>query len=272
MSVTNRLCVIDQTRPYTRPAVCDPCRSWLTNQLLAITRLTTQLSNPDGPPDSWATLGEQSRRLGKWTYDPIADQLPAGTVPGASTQPRVSGSGEPLIPINTDIADLTNVARLHSIGLPDWTDADGNTHPQIGHLSVTTELGHWVNIWYKALNERRPVPAPRVPALTAWLTQHLDWACSNRTDIADFATRIKHLAAVLRNAAGEVPAKPIRKEAPCPGCDYLTLYQAHGEDWIRCGNTDCNRVLSSTEYEQWTKKVLDRNRPGTDHGSVPDQS
>lgn len=212
---TEHQCVICQRRPYEKAQVCQPCRQRVEDQLAEIADL--------------------------------AAQLPDHLEPGQSNGQRVSGSREAPVPLDLDVLDLTNDAR-HTSATP-----AARQHPedQIGHDSIASRLDSWVLDWIDTLRLNESPPQPTVRRLTQWLTDRLDKACNEHPAIDDFADEMRRLRTTLRGATGQLEPQPEHIAAPCPACDLITLIRRQGEDTVECGNPDCRRVLTLTEYHRW---------------------
>lgn len=175
--MTDVSCIVCQRegRIPSRPPVCEGCRSALASMLREIPTLYARL-------------------------DPR---------PGQSNTERVSGSRVPPVPLNIDVADLTDAARPASIGVKHaghWASRGGDPD-QIGHLSVATILDHWVRDW---INHNwcpgDHLPAPTVSTLAAWLEVRLDDACDNHPAIDEFAADIRRIHGTIKRMVGELKA------------------------------------------------------------------
>lgn len=85
--------------------ICEPCRDWQPTALASVADKwmdALALLIPDAEPD------DREFVAGRRHHDPVAAHavLTAGAVPGENANPRVSGSREPVAPINLDLHDL----------------------------------------------------------------------------------------------------------------------------------------------------------------------
>lgn len=253
-----RLCVVCPVRRqtvmhYERAQVCQPCRIWLAETIADVGALYRRfVDQPRIESDSpWKT-----RQLdkGHWVtqpgYDPVSGEMPTAANGARIGGDMVSGSREAPVPINVDAVDLTlppHGDRLTAEGRLWWED-------QIGHLSVAMELDLIARSWAAELRHR--LPDPTVPALTVWLCDRTEWACDRYLGVDADAETIARLRGTLRTMVGDVPPRPERMGAPCPGCDLVTMVRRPGEDKVECANGDCRRVLTVEEYDRWSGLVV----------------
>lgn len=213
--MSEHLCVVcpqlraGQPRIYERAQACEGCRSRLRSLLVEIVEL----------------------------YADVRAQM----VPGQSQGQRVSGSREAPLPLRVDPLDLTMPARAAAIH-----DALGD---QIGQLSVATVLDSWVRDWRETRDMREALPDPTVPALGRWLTDRLDWACSDHPAVDEFAAEIRNLHRVVRTVVGVNDIRPEHLDVPCRRCDLLDLHRLPGQDRVECGS--CGDLLTEEEYLRW---------------------
>jgi hypothetical protein len=226
------ICTPHRTTPRhpTRPNVCDPCRSWLTNTTRAIPNLHQTLQNTN----------------------------PTHAALAANHGTRVTGTTEGHAPTNVDILDLTATARVPN-------PVAGWDNDQIGNLPIASTLDSWVRDWANQRGKREKLPIPTVAELCAWLTPRIEDACDNHTAIAEFAEDLRALRATLMRINGLVDIPDYKKGITCPSCEYLALIRRNGSDWIECDN--CNRLLTADEYTEWVETLADQQR--TSRASEP---
>lgn len=191
-------------------------------------------------------------------YPQLADHLE----PRRGTGQRVSGSTEPRLPLNEDIADLTSPHRAGQA----TEHARRWAEDQTGHMPVRARLESWVQDWASHdWCESSNLPIPTVPALAGWLGIWLDRACDHHYAIDDFADETADILAAMRAYIPKVvevgetpPSKRVIRSAPCPECDMISLWWHPKDDRVRCDN--CPRVMTESEYETWSKMVLAQRR------------
>lgn len=238
-------CVLCPDRVVTRPAVCDPCRSWLPRVVGDIRILAEQLATPEpqvrddrvtpvrDPEHPTHALRDRTGRLVLRWRDPVAHAHPAGPVPGLNPQPRVATSHEAPIPINVGAVDLMLPARLRPVG--------GD-----GEASLASALDAWVRDWIWVRNAAERHPSPTVPLLTRWLADRIDWACDAYYGVADFAESVRWYRTALRRVLGVADRPEYKAGVACPKCSQRTLWRRNGEEWTTCAS--CAAMLSPEEY------------------------
>lgn len=112
---------------------------------------------------------------------------------------KVSGSRVPPVPLNVDVADLTNhIHRATLTPLPSLHPED-----QVGYLAVATELDFWVQDWRLALYPDHSLPLPTVAVLAGWLANRLEDACDHHPAIDEFAAKVKAIHRALIRQVSE---------------------------------------------------------------------
>ena len=119
------------------------------------------------------------------------------------------------------------------------------------------DLNEWLRSWEAAARAeddpkpRRGILAQESTTVTAWLYHHFDVLIYNVAAAGDFGEEIGrwHRDLARRAAAGRM-TRHMKKT--CPRCHLYTLWLTIGEDYIRCANEDCARMLSREEYELLT--------------------
>lgn len=231
-------CVICGLREVERAQACEGCRGRLAWQPREITRLWEMLLAGDLEDDAWAVFGDTSRRLGKWTYDPVSAALPAGPVVVRSGPP-VTGTREPAAPIPLDRVDLTLPSRGGVV-----SDPYGD---QTGHNPLASSLDSWVADWRGLRGLGEGPPASTVPALAAWLGEpvRIEWACDHHPAVDEYAGEMSRLIAVMRAVLGLNDPRPVLCEGvACPRCERRTLYR--GDEYVECAG--CGRLFTEAEY------------------------
>jgi hypothetical protein len=180
--------------------------------------------------------------------------------------------------IHRQLAELDDLICLLT-GVPDLRSAVGD---RAGRVSGTpgrpspspaadtaSELNGWLRDWESAVTGGDP-PAQRgwlasetttlIRSLVARFGQVItspDWA-------SDFGleTRRWHRELTARAKAG---SGVHHKGRPCPRCRLYSLWWEEGDDYIRCQNLDCNRVILITEYDELTAESVMITRTGRRH-------
>lgn len=233
------ICVVCQRHQYEREHVCEPCRGRLAWQPREITGLWQQLLDTEPEPDPWRQLGEISRRLGKWTHDPVTDAVPSGPVRRSTAAP-VTGTRAPQPPIDLDGIDLVAPARTGTVHDP--------ARLQTGHLSVPTVLDEWVRDIRDTRGLREHLPVPTVPELCAWLSRRTDWIADHHPAADEYAGEMSRLIAVMRGVLNLTTPRPVLCEGvACPRCGMRVLYRGETE-YVECAG--CGRLLRDDEYHE----------------------
>jgi hypothetical protein len=197
------------------------------------------------PPDASNTRVERDD-----IRDPIALGLPAGSVPGASSQPRVSGSPEDML-----------AAR--------YVEAAGGTiHPtglavdQVGDPPPAVLLDSWCRDWQLVRGMGETLPAPAVVLLCGWLSDRLGWALEHHGAMPEFYAEIQSVHARLWREAGRGEARPeLCRGVPCRRCDLLSLWRSvDGSGDVECHNPDCRTMYRADEYHRWVAMVAASTR------------
>jgi hypothetical protein len=166
--------------------------------------------------------------------------------------------------IRSELAELDDVAAMVDIIPPldrltaklDGMSVDGTPEERTASPKMDTleELGDWARQW-EAIIRGREFTAPRrgylatqTTTVIAWLTSHLDDVLANADVSEDFGTEVRrwHRELSRRASAGQM-SKHLKK--PCPRCNLYTLWVTIGEDYVRCIDVDCSRLLSREEYD-----------------------
>lgn len=147
---------------------------------------------------------------------------------GESGEQRVSGSQDHASP-SPAADDLDELLSM----LTGWEDA-------------YRDLQGWPS------GARRGYLASAITTTIAWLTAHLDGILEGVL-AEDFGAEILkwHRELCGKSKAG---ARRLRKPLRCPGCQLLSLTWTEGEEYVRCGNPDCSRLLRLAEYEAETER------------------
>ncbi|MEU4218103.1 hypothetical protein [Actinoplanes sp. NPDC026623] len=237
--------------------VCAVCRRRLHRDVAAIGRLHHDLTTPEpveGDQRLIEVVGDDGTPTGerRWA-DPAAALLPVGAISARSGQPIVTGTRDPVTPVDLDTVDLTAPANHTTVQDPH--------HDQIGHISAATILDSWCHALHVAVFPLDRRPDATVAALVSWLTggwaeSRLDTACSQYPAVADLAGEIRRLCGAMRGAAGEIEPKPqVLWGVPCRRCN-LASGLVRDEEYIECGN--CQLLLTDAEYRAWLTKAAKR--------------
>lgn len=207
-----------------------------------------------GPEVLEPKAGERHRRGLTGDGDESNRRLPAANLPGASKQPRVSGSRERRIPL-TDVADLTGPARTGVV-----RDPNGD---QVGLHSVATVLHEWVGGWHERFFSSQRRPRPTVEAMVRWLIgPRLDLVCDADGGIVEFAAELRGLRARIRMFLDEGRLKPQPMlGVPCPRCKVASQLMLDPEDpdrYRECAG--CGQLMTQTEYHAHLRDLVDDYR------------
>ena len=209
-----------------------------------------------------AAVAEYARKL-----ETRADSDP---VPGPPQAPDVSPwygnpvwCGKCMSAIREQLAELDDLAALIGAIPPLARPADDRNIKVDGTRSAPSasarmddleDLNSWLRGWESVAREeddprpRRGLLAKESTTLTAWLYHHYEQLITDEDAALDFGQEVRrwHRDLSRRAAAGQVRR---HQKRPCPRCNLYTLWLTIGEDYIRCCNEDCRRVLSRQEYD-----------------------
>jgi len=90
--------------------------------------------------------------------------------------------------------------------------------------------------------------APAITTVVAWLGTHIDGILAHPDIAPEFGRDVLqwHRHLVHRTKAGTgVHAK----RTPCPRCDCMSLTWREGDEYVRCSNIDCQRLLNLDDYD-----------------------
>jgi hypothetical protein len=165
--------------------------------------------------------------------------------------------------IHGELADLDSLAALLA-ALPPLVrisedDAAGKITGTPGERSASPrmddleELAGWLRNWESAARDtdpgyRRDYLATEVTRLVSWLTFHFDRLITDPAKAGDFGAEVRCWYRELSRKAAAGQARR-HKKRPCPRCNLYTLWWIIGEEYVRCINEDCNRVLTLAEYD-----------------------
>jgi hypothetical protein len=165
--------------------------------------------------------------------------------------------------IREELAEIDDLAGLVGAIPPLPRPADDGSGRVTGTRSAPSpsarmddleELDEWLRSWEAAARAeddprpRRGVLAKESTTVTAWLYHHFDVLIGNPDAAQDFGEEIRrwHRDLARRAAAGQMRR---HQKRPCPRCDLYTLWLTMGDDYVRCVNEDCARVLTRKEYD-----------------------
>lgn len=225
-------------------AFCDTCSSKLRRWLGEIPDLFAAIVDPPTIRDEHTVVDGRPHR------DPIAYHLPAGSVPGATRQPRVSGSPEDQLP-----------ARYNEAGAGSMRVRNdrGQALDQVGDPPPAVLLDSWARDWQTYLHD--DLPPATVAHLCRWFTARLDWALRSHPAMDDFHAEINTMHARLWTEAGRHDARPeLCVGVPCRRCDLLSLWRnTDGSGDVECHNPDCRTLYRADEYREWLRLVTAPN-------------
>jgi hypothetical protein len=215
----------------------------------------------DGPCNSRWRKADAEYRKALAAYDPLdADQ-------SRPSPPEVYPFyGDPWCPrcksqIHEQLSQLDDLAALLA-ALPPSPNARGDD--KAGKVSGSKaepspssrmddmlELGEWLRNWESAFRGEDPKPhrgylASEITTITAWLVTHYD-KCITHPDLGlDFGREIRRWHGEMQEKArvGQVD-KHVKRA--CPRCNLYTLWARDGEDYVRCINDDCRRLMTREE-------------------------
>ena len=121
-------------------------------------------------------------------------------------------------------------------------------------MDEIAELNEWLRSWEALARDeddprpRRGILARESTTVTAWLYHHIDVLLLNPDVARDFGEEVGQWFRGMshRASAGQMSR---HQKKPCPRCHLYTLWLTIGEDYIRCANEDCARMLTREEYE-----------------------
>lgn len=236
-----------------RPPVCDGDRRLLNRWLGDIADLIADLTNPEPPivddrqheRFGVAYLKGGHRHVfsrGMHPSDPLAALGGVAPINSRRSQPDVTGSREPAIPVNADTLDLTATWRTHNLTGDAWPE------DQVGHLSAATLLDEWCRDIRDRICPDQHLPEPDIGKIVTWLRVRLNLVCDRHPDVAAFADALRMLRGSLRSAAGQAEPPP----EPCDGvtcarCDQRALFHKPTDTYrAECGN--CGTLYTDDEY------------------------
>jgi hypothetical protein len=196
--------------------------------------------------------------------------LPPGPIPEPPEKPRITPW--PGLPtwcarcksvIHTELLELDDLAALILAIPPLARPAETGTAKVSGSRTAPSpsarmddiaELGEWLRSW-EAVARKSDVSRPRrgylateMTTVTAWLAAHFDPLINDPDVAGDFGGEIRRWHRdMCRRAAAAQMQRHMKK--PCPRCDLYTLWITMGEDYVRCINEECGRMLTRADYE-----------------------
>ena len=196
----------------------------------------------------WCTRCQSAIRNELHELDYLAAMLaalPPGIRPAVTGQRehvKVSGTREHESP-SPAVEELDDLALV----LREWESA-GRVHRVYLH-GPHTDSAHGAD------------PAPRhgylateITTVLSWLIAHFDPMITDPEMALDYGTAIRLWHRRLTASTNAAHAARHQKR-PCPRCKLYTLWWNLGEDYIRCINEDCNRVMTRAEYQDMAADV-----------------
>lgn len=218
-------------------AFCAGCTSRLRRWLGEIPELFAEVVNPATESNTLPA------RLG--VADPVTNDLPAGAVPGAGRNPRVSGSPEEAL------AARFNEAAGGSVHV---RNDRGQAQDQVGDVPPAVLLDSWCRDWQTVRNMAETLPPPSVENLCRWLLDRLGDALEKHAAaMPPFFDEIRDMHSRLWREAGRSEAQPEHCwGVPCRRCDRFLLFRTtDGSGDVECKHPDCLAVLRAHEYTTW---------------------
>lgn len=210
-------------------------------------------------------LCRQRTAAALWELRDLWSLLPSATMPGQSSEQRVSGSRELPVPLRLEPLDLAGPADqatrpLFARGLLGLDDA------QTGSLSVATILQTRTEEWATLLDVPRPLA--EVPTMVSWLARHLSWALDNLDEPEGFTGELMALLYSLRALLNVSRAPTYLHDEACPSCGMKALrreavYQISDEPGreksgggdVVCGN--CHRTWPHEDFQRLAVVLAD---------------
>lgn len=124
-------------------------------------------------------------------------------------------------------------------------------HSPSSRMDDLDDLGEWLRSWESAYRGEDPVPhrgwlATEITTITAQLSFHFSKIITHPDRALDFGREVRrwHRELQEKARAGQVD-KHVKKQ--CPRCRLYTLWARDGEDYVRCINEDCHRLMTREE-------------------------
>lgn len=216
-----------------------------------------------------AAQAEHDQIAQRLTDADMADRIPPPPKPPA-TRPM---QGEPVwcprckAVIRRELVDLDDLAMSLAALPPGIRPAfDGSAEQIRSARSIWApspspaaddldELYSWLVAWegyYREVRQWDNAPprgylADRITSVVNWLAGKFDGLLM--TELAEpfgLETRAWHRELITKTHSAR-SAKHVKKR--CPRCDLFTLWEEIGKDYIRCVNTDCNRMMTREELD-----------------------
>ena len=170
--------------------------------------------------------------------------------------------------LRTKLAELDDLAALLAAipGLNGPADSAGKVSGSKGKRSPSPfgddllELEDWLRNWESLTRladpgARRGYLASVITTLTHQLVQQFDRIICNGDFAADFGSELSRWHATLSAKAHAGPGIK-HQQQKCPLCKEYSLWRSAGEEYIRCVNTDCLRLMSLDEYDALTDDAV----------------
>lgn len=234
-----------------RGQVCESCRYRLERDRLAVKAMYLRLLEERDLPVDLRLRGESGKPC-----DPVAYILPMAVTSPVNSQPIVTGSQDPVLPIDVHAVDLTAAAQIGTV-----SDPHGD---QVGVLSVASVLYDWVRNWAGQFYPAQTLPPPDPVGLLDWLGRgRLEQMCdADGSGIEDFAADLIELRTQLRRALKEDAPRPaVMWGVACRRCDLVSQLILDLDDpdrWRECRN--CGLLMSQQEYQEWLIELVEQHR------------
>lgn len=208
-------------------------------------------------------------------YEKALAELPEGAkAPAPPAPPQIQPwHGDPTwctsctAQLHRQLADLDNLGSMLAAlppapDGPDDGEGAGRVHssPEPRSASpaadVLEDLAGWLRDWEGAVRGegslyRHGYLATERTEMVSWLSDHFAPAITNPDLAGDFGTEIRtwHRKLSAMAVAGQAKRHMKRK---CPRCSLYTLWWTIGQEYVRCINEDCNRMMTRPEYDTLT--------------------
>lgn len=167
--------------------------------------------------------------------------------------------------IKTALAELDDLAALYAAE-SDGHRAGPSTEPVSGSRGrrspspATDDLDELYSVlhgWETAYRgtdpqARRGYLADSITTVVAWLVTHFDQFITHEHIAVDFGQDVRRWHRMLREKTRTGTGKHT-KPRPCPRCDMRSLTWREGDDYVRCENVDCGRMLTMSEYDEYDR-------------------
>lgn len=99
---------------------------------------------------------------------------------------------------------------------------------------------------------RRGYLAQSITTVVAWLSSHFDAVIAHPDIAPEFGQDVRRWHKAFKGKSHAGVEKHAKKRA-CPTCDYRTLSWRDGDEYVRCDNPSCLRMLTLGEYAEYDR-------------------